>query len=124
MTDRNLKMVARYWAAINGKNADGYLATFAKHAVAHDPVGSAPLATTAERRTFITERLFDKFAQLRFTVDFVTAAGDCTAAKWSLAACTPEGTLVQMEGIDAFRHAPDGLIERLWAYPGTPVTTP
>lgn len=122
MSDVNIEMVTRYWAAINSRDAQGYLATFADDAIVLDPVGTAPLATREERSGFI-QKLFRKFAQLHFTVEFVTAAGDCTAAKWRLAASTPAGGLVELEGIDAYRHGSDGRIERLWAYPGTPVAT-
>jgi steroid delta-isomerase len=123
MSDQNIEMVQRYWAAINARDVEGYLATFADDAVAHDPVGGAPLCSPEERRKFI-QNLFGKFAQLRFTLDFLTAAGDSTAAKWTLSACTAEAALVQMEGIDTYRHGADGRIERLWAYPAPPVTTP
>jgi steroid delta-isomerase len=123
MAGVNGEMVARYWAAINARDVEGYLATFADDAIAHDPVGGKPLHTTDERRAFI-EKLFAKFARLRFATDFVTAAGDSTAVKWTLAACTAEAVLVQMEGIDIFRHAADGRIERLWAYPAPPLSTP
>jgi steroid delta-isomerase len=115
-------MVRRYWAAINAGDRDGYLATFADDAVVQDPVGDPPLYSREARCKFI-ENLFHKLTKRNFTVDFLTAAGDATAAKWTLVAHSEAGS-VHMEGIDTFRHGADGRIDRLWAYPGPPTTAP
>jgi len=119
MPDPNLATVKRYWDAINAGDADGYLATFSSGGVAHDPANKPPLRTDAQRRTFI-EALFDKFPTRRFTIDFMTPCGDATAAKWSLAAIASDGSLVVTQGIDVYRHADDGRIRELWAYPEAP----
>jgi|GEM_PF-4495894 len=116
MPDRNLATVKRYWDAINAGDAEAYLRTFSDDGVAHDPANKPPLRTAAQRRTFI-EGLFDKFPTRRFTIDFVTACGDATAAKWSLAAIGSDGSLVVTQGIDIYHHRHDGLITAMWAYP-------
>ena len=122
MPDPKLATIKRYWDSINAGDAQAYLDTFCADGVAHDPVTGPPLGTSAERRTFI-EGLFDRFPRRRFTLDFVTACGDSTAAKWSLAAVGADGSLVVTEGIDVCRHSDDGRIRELWAYPeGAPAS--
>ncbi|MEA3053648.1 MAG: steroid Delta-isomerase [Sphingomonadales bacterium] len=119
MPNVNLATVKRYWDAIDRGDTEAYLATFAKNGIANDPANKPGLRTAAARRTFI-EGLFARFPRRRFTIDFMTGCGDSVAVKWSFAATGSDGAPVHAQGIDISRHADDGLIEELWAYPEQP----
>jgi steroid delta-isomerase len=115
MTEQNLATVRSFWNSINNRDVEGYLGTFTEDGIAYDPVNGPPLRTSAERRAFM-EGLLASFSTLQANIDFATPCGDHSAAKWTVDATTTAGDPVRIEGIDVYRHAPDGRIEEMWGY--------
>ena len=115
MSDRNIATVRRFWDSINDRDVEGYLSTFAEDGIAHDPADKPPLRSSEERRSFM-EGLLGGFSRLHADLDFVTPCGDSSAVKWTVKATTTSGDDVQLEGIDIYRHAPDGRIREMWGY--------
>lgn len=107
--------VQSFWTAIATRDVEGFLATFAPGAVAHDPINKPSLKTPADRRAYI-EGVFAAFSDIETQIDFSTICGGHTATKWTLTAKTAAGDPVRIEGVDVARHDENGLIAELWGY--------
>ena len=115
MTASNFAAVERFWDSINARDVEGYLATFTETAVAYDPYSAPPLSSESARRAHLSG-LLEIFPELEATLDFVCALADRTAVKWRVNARGVDGRAVTLEGIDIYRHAPDGRIAEMWGY--------
>lgn len=115
LSDRNVATVRRFWAAINDRDVDSYLDTFADHALAFDPADKPPLKTSEERRQFMAG-LLGGFSQIDARLDFVTPCGSSTAVKWTVDGRSTSGNPIRIEGIDVYDHAPDGRIREMRGY--------
>ena len=111
----NEATVKAFWTAMGKRDIEGYLAVFAEGAVAYDPVNKPPARTQAERRAFM-QGVFDGFARIDASIDFMTHCGDHTATKWTVLGVTPGGDKVTIEGVDVVRHDDSGKIVELWGY--------
>ena len=114
--EKNIATIRKFWDCVSARDIDAYMTVFTKDAVAHDPINKPTLKTAEERKSYM-QGVFDAFATIKVTIDYITPCGDnYTANKWTVVGTPAGGDPVTIEGIDVARHDEKGLIAEIWGY--------
>src|SRR5215216_1099877 len=111
-TIRNV--VADYFRATRSMDAEAWLATFARDAISHDPVGGPVLEGKESLREFFAG-IAGACETVGLTEDNVFLSGNGAAVKWTGQGGGKNGHEVTFEGIDVLEINDEGKIKRMWA---------
>lgn len=116
MTQPSIKQsINDYFAAIQNKNSEAWLAGFAADATIHDPAGAPPhVGYEAMHQFFIA--MTSAFASLEIAATDFLLQDQRAAVTWKARALGHNGRAVQAVGIDVFELNAQGKIQTVWGF--------
>ncbi len=111
----NANVIGSFYAALRSHDVEAWLATFAKEAIAHDPMGTPPHHGHNGLRAFLSGVLA-QFETFGLTEEEIFHAPHSAAVKWTGRGRGRNGHSVEFQGIDVFEFDQEGKILSLKAY--------